>query len=72
MKIVKRIFRYQLIALLLSFPFGQKIVHMNGTYDLDGDNMLEFLSLEVNPDIEVFPTAVRFYEIDSDGYQNII
>ena len=45
---------------------------MNGTYDLDGDNMLEFLSLEVNPDIDVFPTVVRFYEIDSDGYQTLI
>ena len=39
---------------------------------LDGDNMLEFLSLEVNPDIDVFPTVVRFYEIDSDGYQTLI
>ena len=32
----------------------------------------EFLSLEINPDLEVFPTAVRYYEIDSDGYQNLI
>ena len=23
-------------------------MHMNGTYDLDGDNMLEFISLELN------------------------
>ena len=40
---------------------------MNGTYDLDGDNMLEFLALELDPNKDVFPTAVRFYEIDSDG-----
>jgi hypothetical protein len=26
--------------------FGQKIVQMNGTYDLDGDKMLEFIALE--------------------------
>ena len=69
MKAFKSILKYQLLFLLISFSYGQKIVHMNGTYDLDGDNMLEFLSLEINPDLEVFPTVVRYYEIDSDGYQ---
>ncbi len=72
MKTFKSILKYQLLFVLISFSYGQKIVHMNGTYDLDGDNMLEFLSLEINPDLEVFPTAVRYYEIDSDGYQNLI
>jgi hypothetical protein len=72
MKTFKSILKYQLLFLFISFSYGQKIVHMNGTYDLDGDNMLEFLSLEINPDLEVFPTAVRYYEIDSDGYQNLI
>ena len=61
-----------LIFLMLSSLFSQKILHMNGTYDLDGDNMLEFLALELDPDKDVFPTAVRFYEIDSDGYQTLI
>ena len=50
----------------------QKIVHMNGTYDLDGDNMLEFISLELNPNQDVFPKTVRYYEIDSDGYQTLV
>ena len=72
MKTFQNILKYQLLFLLISYSYGQKIVHMNGTYDLDGDNMLEFLSLEINPDLEVFPTAVRYYEIDSDGYQNLI
>lgn len=72
MKTIKKIFKTLLLALCFSSLYGEKIVHMNGTYDLDGDNMLEFLSLEINPDLEVFPTAVRFYEIDSDGYQNLI
>tara|TARA_B100001094_G_C18153335_1_gene784971 strand:+ start:57 stop:878 length:822 start_codon:yes stop_codon:yes gene_type:complete len=72
MKTTITILKSLLLVLFLSFSFGQKIVHMNGTYDLDGDNMLEFLSLEINPDLDVFPTAVRFYEIDSDGYQNLI
>ena len=69
-------FQYRLktlfIFLMLSSLFSQKILHMNGTYDLDGDNMLEFLALELDPDKDVFPTAVRFYEIDSDGYQTLI
>ena len=52
--------------------FGQKIVHMNGTYDLDGDKMLEFIALELNPDKDVFPKIVRYYEIDSDGYHTIL
>ena len=51
---------------------GQKIVQMNGTYDLDGDKMLEFIALELNPDKDVFPKLVRYYEIDSDGYQTIL
>ena len=56
----------------ISLLFGQKIVNMNGTFDLDGDKMLEFVSLELNPKKDIFPKVVRFYEIDSDGYQNII
>ena len=72
MKYYKHILKILLWSLSLSSVFAQKIVHMNGTYDLDGDNMLEFLSLEVNPDIDVFPTVVRFYEIDSDGYSTLI
>ena len=56
----------------ISLLFGQKIVNMNGTFDLDGDKMLEFISLELNPEKDIFPKVVRFYEIDSDGYQNII
>ena len=45
---------------------------MNGTYDLDGDNMLEFVALELNPNKDIFPKLVRYYEIDADGYQTIM
>ena len=55
-----------------SILLGQKIIHMNGSYDLDGDKRLEFVSLELDPDTDVFPTAVRYYEMDVDGYQNLI
>ena len=40
-----------------SLLLGQKIIHMNGSYDLDGDKRLEFISLELDPDTDVFPTA---------------
>ena len=69
MKIFKKII---FVLSIFSIISGQKIVHMNGSYDLDGDKMLEFIALELNPDKDVFPTAVRYYEIDRDGYQNLI
>ena len=67
---VRRIFI--LLTIILGLSYGQKIVHMNGTYDLDGDGLLEFIALELDPNKDVFPTAVRYYEIDSDGYQTLI
>jgi len=69
MKISKKII---IVFFALSILMGNKIVHMNGTYDLDGDKMLEFIALELEPTNDVFPTAVRYYEIDIDGYQNLI
>ena len=65
---------YKIVLLMFSVVvgFGQKIVHMNGTYDLDGDQLLEFIALELDPNQDVFPTAVRYYEIDADGYQTLI
>ena len=60
------------LLIYCSLVSGQKIINMNGTYDLDGDKMLEFLSLELNPEKDIYPKVVRYYEIDSDGYQNII
>ena len=65
---------YLFLGLLLSgnLLLGQKIVHMNGSYDLDGDKLLEFISLELDPETDVFPTVVRYYEMDVDGYQNLV
>jgi len=65
---------YLIIWLFLSFGIlsGQKIVHMEGSYDIDNDNLLEFISLELNPESDVFPDVVRYYELDEDGYQNLI
>ena len=60
------------IWLFIGLSMGQKIVQMNGSYDLDGDNLLEFISLEMDPKTDIYPTTVRYYEIDADGYQTLI
>ena len=73
MKFWYSIFRLSLLfSVTICTAVAQKIVHMNGAYDLDGDNMLEFVALELNPETHVFPTSVRYYEIDSDSYQSLI
>ena len=69
MKIKKIIY---IVFTIFSILFSQKIVHMNGSYDLDDDQFLEFISLELSPNKDVFPTQVRYYEVNSDGYQNLI
>ena len=69
---LKLILKTVLSLAVISIAFGEKIIHMNGTYDLDGDNMLEFLALEIDPEKDVFPSIVRLYEVDSDGYQSLI
>ena len=69
---LKQIVQTTLFLVAISTGFSEKIIHMNGTYDLDGDNMLEFLALEIDPETDVFPSIVRFYEVDSDGYQALI
>ena len=69
---LKLISKTVLSLAVISIAFGEKIIHMNGTYDLDGDNMLEFLALEIDPEKDVFPSIVRLYEVDSDGYQSLI
>ena len=65
---------YLIIWLLTSSGVlsGKKIVHMEGSYDIDNDNLLEFISLELNPESDVFPNVVRYYELDEDGYQNLV
>ena len=52
------------VYLVMSFSllFGQKIVNMNGTFDLDGDKMLEFISLELNPKKDTNSTDTKHEE----------
>ena len=57
---------------ILNSVFSQKMVHLEGSYDLDGDNLFEFISLELDPEKNVFPTMIRYNEVDGDGYQTPI
>ena len=68
----QKIKKLVLVVCFFSLILSQKIVHMDGSFDLDGDNLLEFISLELDPDKNVFPTMVKYNEIDSDGYQTAI
>ena len=73
MKLSNQISRvFSILIVILNMIQGQKIVHMNGTYDLDGDALLEFIALELDPTHAVFPSTVRYYEIDADGYQTLV
>ncbi len=45
---------------------------MVGSYDLDADDQLEFITLEgIPPEIHL-ATVLRHYELDADGYQDLI
>ena len=50
---------------------GLKIVHMEGTYDLDGDGLKEFATIESGSVGGKQLSVVRYYEINKNGYQEI-
>ena len=70
-------FIFQKIKLLvpliwvLSSVFSQKIVHLEGAYDLDGDNLFEFISLELDPEKNVFPTMIEHEPLYKEIYETI-
>ena len=43
----QKIKKLVLVVSFFSLTLSQKIVHMDGSFDLDGDNLLEFISLEL-------------------------
>ena len=61
-----------ILLFIINILFSNQITHMNGTYDLDGDNFAEFIALEKSITTDLFPSVVRYYEINSDGYQSVI
>lgn len=69
MKAIQKIIPILLLTIHFSIAQNQKIVHLDGSYDLDGDKWQEFIALELNPDEEYFPSSVQYYEVDDEGYQ---
>ena len=50
---------------------GLKIIHMEGTYDLDGDGLQEFASVESGQLGDKKLSVIRYYELDENGYQQM-
>ena len=44
---------------------------MEGTYDLDGDGLQEFASVESGYSKNKKLSVIRYYELDEDGYQKM-
>ena len=51
---------------------GLKVTHMEGTYDLDGDGLKEFASIETSNLRSRDISVVRYYEIEQNGYQKML
>ena len=53
------------LILLVSLSFSQdlKVVHMEGTYDLDGDGLKEFATVEAGSIGGRQISVIRYYEI---------
>ena len=62
-----------LLSLIFSVLLGKdlQIIHMEGTFDLDNDGLIEFASIEVGRENGNYISMIRYYEIDGDGYQQL-
>ena len=62
-----------LLSLIFSVLIGKdlQIIHMEGTFDLDNDGLIEFASIEVGRENGHHISMIRYYEIDGDGYQQL-
>ena len=62
-----------LLSLIFSVLLGKdlQIIHMEGTFDLDDDGLIEFASIEVGRENGKYISMIRYYEIDGDGYQQL-
>ena len=61
------------LIFLVSFSISQdlKVVHMEGTYDLDGDGLKEFATIESGSVGGKQISVIRYYEVDENGYQEV-
>jgi len=53
------------------FSQGLKIMNMEGTYDLDGDGLQEFVTVEYGSLNNDNVSVIRYYELNNDGYQEM-
>ena len=62
-----------LVLLLYSFGSSRdlKILHMEGTFDIDEDGQYEFAAVEFDRMNGHSISMIRYYEIDIDGFQNL-
>ena len=62
-----------ILSLVLNALFGKdlQIIHMEGTFDLDNDGLVEFAAVEVGRDNGHSVSRIRYYEIVGDGYQQL-
>ena len=70
---VCRIITIMTIA-FLSFSYGAdlKIVHMDGVFDLDNDDLVEFITIEEGKGDGGVTGKVGYYEIDELGYPQLL
>lgn len=61
-----------LFASTLVLGADLKIVHMDGVYDLDNDDLVEFLTIEDGQGREGVVARVVYYEIDELGYPQLL
>jgi len=63
-----------LVFILLSVLVGQnlQIVHMDGVYDLDNDDLVEFIAFEQDRETGGVVSRVAYYEIDDLGFPQLI
>jgi len=68
---MKKITTQFLLIFSLLFGTDLKIIHMEGTFDLDQDGLVEFATVEVGQEDGHPISMLRYYEIDGDGYQQL-
>ena len=68
-----RLFTFLTIS-LLSFSFGAdlKIVHIDGVFDLDNDDLVEFITIEEGRGDGDITGKIGYYEIDELGYPQLL
>lgn len=65
-----RLFVYLFCAVLIADE--SRVLHLEGTYDLDGDGKLEFIAIqEPTPDNNLM-TQIQLFEIDGAGRQELL